>query len=294
MSLTVIEGARLAAGARRRRGPLGRAPPPTLLVVPPAAFLFASVMVAIGAMARSFKEAQTLLTPVYFLCFTPSLIGGAGRLPAGGAGGARAGHRTSRCSRATCRSARRTLGADGRSSSRARSASARLALALAAPPLRLRAAAGRDDAGLGLRAWLRHLLSAPRRRAPPSRPPRRRPPGHALALFGVAFVLLCFVFVPCSSWRLVPGLALSEWVGLLGLDRACTRAAAAAGSRAVLRLRMPSARRCGRGPDRLVGLDRRRPAGRLGVAAPKELVEKLRRVITPARGGRGAVALRCC
>ena len=25
-------------------------------------------MVAIGAMARSFKEAQTLLTPVYFLC----------------------------------------------------------------------------------------------------------------------------------------------------------------------------------------------------------------------------------
>jgi len=30
------------------------------------------------AMARSFKEAQTLLTPVYFLCFTPSLIAGLG------------------------------------------------------------------------------------------------------------------------------------------------------------------------------------------------------------------------
>ena len=35
-------------------------------------------MIAVGAMARGFKEAQNLLTPVYFLCFTPSLIAGLG------------------------------------------------------------------------------------------------------------------------------------------------------------------------------------------------------------------------
>src|SRR5262249_22313726 len=57
----------------------------TLIVVVPAAFLFGAVMVAIGAMARSFKEAQTLLTPVYFLCFTPSLIAGLGDWELGGA-----------------------------------------------------------------------------------------------------------------------------------------------------------------------------------------------------------------
>ena len=50
-------------------------------MVPPAAFLFASVMVAMGALSRSFKEAQTLLTPVYFLCMTPSLIAALGDFP---------------------------------------------------------------------------------------------------------------------------------------------------------------------------------------------------------------------
>src|SRR6185503_1184048 len=77
MSLTLIEGVRLIGATTPVAIPWMRAAT-TLLVVVPAAFLFASVMVAIGAMARSFKEAQTLLTPVYFLCFTPSLVAGLG------------------------------------------------------------------------------------------------------------------------------------------------------------------------------------------------------------------------
>src|SRR5438309_6153475 len=77
MSLTMLEGVRMVGAHAAVTIPWTRAAA-TLLVVVPAAFLFASVMVAIGAMARSFKEAQTLLTPVYFLCFTPSLIAGLG------------------------------------------------------------------------------------------------------------------------------------------------------------------------------------------------------------------------
>ncbi len=85
MSLTVLEGTRLVAS-----GAEGGDPIPWLhaaaafVVVPPTAFLFAAVMVAIGALARSFKEAQTLLTPVYFLCMAPALTAGLGDFQLGG------------------------------------------------------------------------------------------------------------------------------------------------------------------------------------------------------------------
>ena len=88
MSLTVLGGARLALDAPPLRAALAAASRPALAVVPPAAFLFASVMVAIGALARSFKEAQTLLTPVYFLCMAPSLLAALGDFDAQRRGGA--------------------------------------------------------------------------------------------------------------------------------------------------------------------------------------------------------------
>lgn len=39
----------------------------------PAALFFAAVLMAAAALARSFKEAQTLLTPVYLLCVLPTM-----------------------------------------------------------------------------------------------------------------------------------------------------------------------------------------------------------------------------
>ena len=78
MSLTVLEGARLAGGAGTKLAIPWRQAAAAFAVVPPTAFLFAAVMVAIGALARSFKEAQTLLTPVYFLCMAPALTAGLG------------------------------------------------------------------------------------------------------------------------------------------------------------------------------------------------------------------------
>ena len=144
-----------------------------LAVVPPAAFLFASVMVAIGALARSFKEAQTLLTPVYFLCMAPSLLAALGDFDLSGAAAlvpgvgvtllARdlvVGHATLRATLAVLVEhdgvRRRRAGAGGAA-------------------LRLRTAAGRDDGGVTLRAWLRHLVfgsRGDRAAAPPPRPRR--------------------------------------------------------------------------------------------------------------------------
>ena len=59
MSLTMIEGIKLVGATAPVTIPWTRtASGWMLIVVDPAAFLFAAVMVAIGAMARSFKEAQ--------------------------------------------------------------------------------------------------------------------------------------------------------------------------------------------------------------------------------------------
>ncbi|HEY6477141.1 MAG TPA: ABC transporter permease subunit, partial [Polyangia bacterium] len=77
MSLTVLEGTRLIATEAKMTIPWLHAAA-AFAVIPPTAFLFASIMVAIGALARSFKEAQTLLTPVYFLCMAPALTAGLG------------------------------------------------------------------------------------------------------------------------------------------------------------------------------------------------------------------------
>jgi sodium transport system permease protein len=61
MSITVLEGAKLASAGETLSLPWGNAGAAALLVIPPAAFLFASVMVAIGARARRIKDAPTRL-----------------------------------------------------------------------------------------------------------------------------------------------------------------------------------------------------------------------------------------
>src|SRR6185295_1797251 len=78
ISLTMVEGMRLMGGVGEGlRIPWTRTLAALTMVVP-SAFLFAAVMVAVGAVARGFKEAQNLLTPIYFLCITPALVAGLG------------------------------------------------------------------------------------------------------------------------------------------------------------------------------------------------------------------------
>jgi sodium transport system permease protein len=46
----------------------------TLFALLPAAAFFSALMVAVAALARSFKEAQNLLTPVYLVCMVPAMV----------------------------------------------------------------------------------------------------------------------------------------------------------------------------------------------------------------------------
>jgi sodium transport system permease protein len=288
MSLTMIEGVRLVGATAPVAIPWTRAAS-TLLVVIPAAFLFASVMVAIGAMARSFKEAQTLLTPVYFLCFTPSLIAGLGDYDLGGAAALAPGVNVTLLARdLILGKARPLLTLIVVVSTLAYGA---LALTLAARLYDSERLLAADEGGLRLGAWVRRLLGfgAAAAPAPGPRADTAPTPGHALAIFGVAYVLLFFVFIPLQAWRLAPGLVLSEWGGILGLVLLYARGT---GQRLgdVLRVR--------RVPGRvlvgatLVGLSAWAVVGLLAewiLPAPPELVESLRKMVAPTDGSRGLV-----
>ena len=164
MSITVLEGAKLAAPGAAPSLPWTNAAVAALLVIPPAAFLFASVMVAIGALARSFKEAQTLLTPVYFMCMAPALLAALGDFELRGAAAFIPGVGVTLLARDVI-AGHASFGAIVAvfASSVGYGAAA---LALACRLYDSERLLGADDAGLGLRAWLRHLLFGPRATTP--------------------------------------------------------------------------------------------------------------------------------
>ncbi len=145
-----------------------------------------------------------------------------------------------------------------------------------------------DEAGIGLGAWLRHIVSG---RAAPADVANGEPPtaGQALALYGIACVLLFFVFAPLQAWRLGPGLALSQWVGLGGLTWLYARGRGQTVAE-VIRLRAPSG--TAMAGALLIGLSAWVVVGLVAawiLPAPKEVVESLRHAVAPADGGRGTL-----
>jgi len=282
MSLTVAEGARLAAGTPILAIPWPRAAA-TLLIVVPAAFLFGSVMVAIGAMARSFKEAQTLLMPVYLLCFTPSLVAGMADFRLTGLTMLVPGTNLTLLARdlmlgeahllPTVIVLASTIGFGA------------VALAFAARLYDSERLLASTDADLvSLSAWLRHLVSRP---AAPGSPEvagaQPVPPsaGQAVSLFGVAFVLWFFAFTWLQRWSLIPGLMISQWGGFLGLvwvyARLCRRPL---GDVLVFRRPPPTAL----AGAALVGLSGWIILGVLAdkvIPPPREVVENIRNLIHP-------------
>jgi sodium transport system permease protein len=281
MSLTMLEGVRLIGIHADLSIPWTRAAA-TLIVLVPTAFLFASVMVAIGAMARSFKEAQTLLTPVYFLCFTPSLIAGLGDYDLSSGAALAPGVNVTLLARDLILGrATPVLTAAVVVSTLCYAA---LALGLAA---RLydseRLLAADDGAGrLPLGAWLRRLLLGT-----PDRTPAEPNAAHALALYAVACVLLFYAFPPLQAWRFAPGLLISEWGGLFGLVFLYARGtgqplAAVMHFRRVRPRAILGAVLIGSTAWAVVGL----PAAWI-LPVPKELIESLRRMVAPTDGSRG-------
>ena len=292
MSLTVLEGTHLIAGGAKNAIPWGRAAS-AFAVIPPTAFLFASVMVAIGALARSFKEAQTLLTPVYFLCMAPAMTAGLGYFQLGGVTAWIPGVGVTLLARDLI------IGHTSLGVTLAVLVSTALygaaALALAARLYDSERLFFADEAGLGIGAWLRHVVRGHRTVAgaidaadtgaddePPSA-------GDAIALYAVALVLLVFAFYPLQKWRLGPGLALSQWAGLGGLTWLYARGR---GQRLaqVLRVGAPSATALGGAT--LIGLSAWLVVGLLAewiLPAPKEVVEGMRHLVAPSDGGRGTL-----
>jgi sodium transport system permease protein len=276
MSLTMIEGIRLVGASSPLTIPWTRAAS-TLIVVVPAAFLFAAVMVAIGAMARGFKEAQTLLTPVYFLCFTPSLIAGLGDWELRGAAALAPGVNVTLLARDLILG-KATLGVTLAVVASTLAFGA-LALNLAARLYDSERLLAADEGTLPLAAWLRRLAGLGGDAAPESTAEDGPTPAHALVVFALGFVLLFFFFQGLQAWRLVPGLLISEWVGLGGLVVLYARAT---GQRLtdVLRVRRVPARALVGAA--LVGASAWAVVGVVAqwiLPAPRELEESLRKVV---------------
>jgi sodium transport system permease protein len=207
MSLTLVQVVNLAAPEADLPVPWIRAAA-TGLVVLPTAFLLAALFVAVGSLARGFKEAQNLLVPVYFAFFAPAMLGAMGDLTLSTGLGLVPGLNVSLLARDIA------LGKAGPGDIAvvlgATILWGALALAVAAKLyVSERFIAATDEGGKPGRSW-RQRWSVPLTDTPLY-------PGDAFTAFGVAYLLLYFVFMPLQRRDLISGLLVTQWVGMLGL-----------------------------------------------------------------------------
>ena len=272
MSVTLIQVMRLADPGSTLQVPWTRAAAASAVVLP-SAFLFASLFVAVGAVARGFKEAQHLLTPVYFLSIAPAVAGAVGEYRLTGLAA------WIPCMNVTLLARELLLGHVS-----FLGALAALASTLACGCVALAVAAH-------IYGSERFVDPGPRERRPEtirstanSNPPTA---GQAMFLYALAFVLLYFVWLPLQRHNLVLGLLVSEWGGLLGLVvlfALFTRRPLAD----LLRIVRPPPR-CLAGAA-LVGLSAWAAVAILSEwvsPVPKEVIEQLRRSLIPTDGSRG-------
>jgi len=293
MSITVAEGAKLAGGTQALAIPWMRAAA-TLLTVVPAAFLFGAVMVAIGAMARGFKEAQSLLAPVYLLCFAPSMIASMADLRLSGVTMLVPGTNLTLLAR-DLMVAQATFGATAVVLGSTLLYGG-LALVFAAHLYDSERLLSSTDAELvGVFAWIRHLVG---RERPGDGSPAdaagalatataaRPTAADALSLFAVAFILWFFAFTWLQRWRLIPGLLISQWGGFFGLVWLYGRLKRRS-LRDVLVARRPSGWAVGGAV--MLGLSGWVILGVLAdrvMPAPRHLIEEMRKLIRPPGGDR--------
>jgi sodium transport system permease protein len=210
MSLALVQVVNLAAPSTELPVPWSRAAA-TGLVVVPTAFFLAALFVAVGSLARGFKEAQNLLVPVYFLFFAPAMLGAMGDLPLSLGLALVPGLNVSLLARdialgkATVAMTAAVLGGTLIGGAIALLGAARLYVSE-------RFLAAEDAA-------------APARKRGQPGPLRDQPPtpGEALALFGIGYLLLYFVLIPLQRRDLISGLLISQWLGLCGLTIAYAR-----------------------------------------------------------------------
>ena len=271
MAITLMQILRLAAQSFVVDVPWGHALLSSLVIFP-AALLFAAAFVALGATARTFKEAQTLLLPVYFLTVAPAMAGAIGEYHLAGVAAWIPGMNITLLARDLL------VGRATWSGGLATLASTLLLSAAA-----LMAAARIYDSE-------RLVAPAPRRRRPAGGAERTTTAGDAMVLFALAFLLLYFVFLPIEQHHLATGLLASEWIGLLGLVWLFARVSGQT-FKNVARLYRPR-------PRALLGAALAGCSAWAAVAifsewilpAPKPMLEELRKSLIPTDGSRGFVA----
>ena len=292
MSVTLIQIMRLADPGSILPVPWTRAAAASAVVLP-SAFLFASLFVAVGAVARGFKEAQHLLTPVYFLSIAPAVAGAVGEYRLAGLAAWIPCMNVTLLARELLLGHAPLLGALAALASTAACGCAALAVAA-----HIYGSERFVDPGprerTGKAAWGAGELRSPRTIAGgfgnPFRVPMLEAPptaGQALFLYALAFVLLYFLWLPLERRNLVLGLLVSEWGGLLGLVAlfaVLTRRSLVS----LLRLVRPAPRALAGAA--LVGLSAWAAVAILSEwvsPVPKEVIEQLRRSLIPSDGSRG-------
>ena len=268
MAITLIQILRLAAQNVVVDIPWGHAVLSSLVIFP-AALLFAAAFVALGATARTFKEAQTLLLPVYFLTVAPAMAGAIGEYDLAGLPAWIPGMNITLLARDLL------VGRATWSGGLATLASTLLLSAAA-----LTAAARIYDSE-------RLVAPTPRRKRTAGSAARDANAGDAMVLFALAFLLLYFVFLPIEQHHLATGLLASEWIGLLGLVWLFARVTGQT-FKNVTRLSRPR-------PRALLGAVLAGCSAWAAVAilsewllpAPKQMLEELRKSLIPMDGSRG-------
>jgi sodium transport system permease protein len=273
MSVTLIQVMHLADAGSTLPVPWTRAAAAAGVVLP-SAFLFASVFVAVGAIARGFKEAQHFLTPVYFLSIAPAVAAAIGEYRLAGLAA------FVPCMNVTLLARELLLGhipwAGALATLASTLACGCAALAVAAHIYSTERFVDRGPR----RPRTDTILLSPSNRTPPTA-------AQAMFLYGLAFVLLYFVWMPLQRRSLVLGLLASEWGGLLGL----VVLFALATRRSLVAL-LPIVRprlRCLAGAA-LVGLSAWAAVAILSEwisPVPKQVIEQLRRSLIPTDGSRG-------
>lgn len=239
----------------------------TSAVIFPAAFLFSSLFVALGATARTHKEAQHLLLPIYFLTLVPATVGTIGDYPLGPGLVLVPGLNLTLLARDLLAGHAKPL----------------TALAVLGTTLLLSVLALR----LGSRFYNSERLILAPIKGKAELPARMPMASDALVLYALAFFLFIYVFLPLQQRNLVMGILSSQWVGLFGLvllyARFCHRPV-----RQVVHLTLPP-KRAWIGAI-LIGGSAWIWVGALSdliLPVPKTLLDELRRLIAPMDGTRG-------
>jgi sodium transport system permease protein len=268
MAVTLLQILRLTSQAIVLDVPWGHALLSSLVILP-TSLLCASAFVALGATARTFKEAQTVMLPVYFLTVAPAMAGSIGDYPLVGILAWVPGMNLTLLARDLL--VGRATWSGGLAALLATAIFSAIALVAAA------------------RVYASERLVIPSRRDPrrPSITVRDPSAGDAMTLFALAFLLLYFVFLPLEKRNLATGLLAAEWIGLVGLVLVYARTS---GRRfvQVVGLTNPSGRALAAGI--LIGCGAWAAVAVLSewlVPVPKHVVEALRKSILPVDGSRG-------